>query len=223
MLKNKALDIYDAWVLGALLYGTDDDRKYCAGLILAHPQSTADRFSPSNLMTASLHYPPAFLQTHGDTLVKMPWPLLPNDKRLQAMNQQNLAQTAAACGAVGGGSEKTCFRDAEAQGGGALQIHNLDHGTFLDTTPLEAALTTISNQVKALSEMRPTRQNFNNNNSNNYSNNRSGSNGNSFNNNRGRNNNNGNGNNNNHNNNNNNNNRRARGGDAPAENPALDF
>ncbi len=113
--------------------------------------------------------------------------------------------------------------DAEAQGGGALQIHNLDHGTFLDTTPLEAALTTISNQVKALSEMRPTRQNFNNNNSNNYSNNRSSSNGNSFNNNRGRNNNNGNGNNNNHNNNNNNNNRRARGGDAPAENPALDF
>jgi len=211
LVKNQALVIHDCLVLSVLLYGSEEDRLHLAATIMANPLNERERYTSTNLVRAELLYSSAFLQAHGDNLMVMPVPILP-DKRLAAMNQQNLARTqewAAPTGGVPTGGDDSdlfpCFaHKREVTGGGSLPIITRPDGQqALDTTELEGALAYISNQVRAMRN--PPRRQFSNFNGNN-------SNSNNFNN-----------NNNNFrrqssaNNNNNFNNRRPRGGEAPVE------
>jgi hypothetical protein len=183
LVKNKAVGCHDAFVLSHILFGDANDVRYLASLIMCHTSHEA-RFRASNISMADLKYPPTFMTAHGDTIVSMPFPILPNDKRLQAINQQTLAECASRAlegGDSAGDMTATAYRQdvPVAVGGGSLQIFQGAEGTqWLDTTPLENALQTISDQVKQLKQRQPrntsapARSNNNNYNNNNNNNNR---------------------------------------------------
>jgi hypothetical protein len=162
LVKNRALDAHDCFVLSHLLYGKEEDRLHLASTIVAHPTSERDRYTSTNLLRAEMTFTSAFLQAHGDTLLSLPIPLLP-DKRLQAINQQNFALHNAA--PQSGGDDNDDFPTSfkrEPSGGGALPIITMPDGQqALNTTDLEIALQHISNQVRNL------RYSNNNNNNNN--------------------------------------------------------
>jgi hypothetical protein len=123
--------------LCCLFSSTATKKTACTWRRRSWPTLERERYTSTNLVRSELLNSSAFLQAHGDNLMTMPVPILP-DKRLAAINQQNLAKTQEWAAPTGGDDSEVfpCFaRKREVTGGGSLPIFTRPDGQqALDTT-----------------------------------------------------------------------------------------
>ena len=97
LAKCGAVGAEDALTLAYLLFASDEDRLYYAGLLLT--TAGAERVRAHNFTTAAAREK-AFLSAYGPQLESFPWPIFPADKRFTALTQKLLSTTSLSGGAA---------------------------------------------------------------------------------------------------------------------------